>query len=276
MSFDLRALPTHSGITTGTTWDTNLLEVGGTATDVNQGVAGAGTQRVSIATDDEPNVDITSVDGSTITTGAGVVAAGTPRITLASDDPAVSVLGATNDAKVETDAVGSISAKLRGVVSRLVELVTTIGATDDAKVDTDVAGSLSAKLRGLVSLAAAWTRNSGAADADTLRVSVATDDVLRTRPKLVIDWTEAPEQVSVSDVSATSSQLSSGWYAMSCTCDVHVKQGGAAVTAAATDREIYGGITYLLHITGSSDDYVAGFTDGANGTLELIALKEVS
>ena len=57
--------------------------------------------------------------------GAGAVTAGTQRVTLASDDPAVSVLGATSDAAATQGSTGSISAKLRTVTSQLNTIAST-------------------------------------------------------------------------------------------------------------------------------------------------------
>jgi hypothetical protein len=156
------------------------------------------------------------------------------------------VLGATSDAKVDTDTTGSLSGKLRGVVSRLVEI--------SAQLPTSLGQTTSA---------------------NSLSVAIASDNYPSTLPRLVIDWREAPTEVSVSSSSATSSQLSAGWYAISCTCDVYVKQGDSGVSAATTDRLLPAWQTKIMYVGGGSDDYAAGITDSDTGTLQIQPLREV-
>jgi len=129
----------------------DLGKVGGTATAVNSGVLDNGTQRVTVATDDEINDDLdtiagdtTSLDGKVTTTdadtgagtddiveavcmmpgsggasmpdvGAGAVGSGTPRATLADDDPAVAGIEIMDDwDAVEDSAAASDGPQIMG------------------------------------------------------------------------------------------------------------------------------------------------------------------
>lgn len=190
-----------------------------------------------------------------------------PQVTIGAGDiqiGAVELKDATAATRAKIAATGSVAEgdAVLGVQAPV------LGTTADAAVTTDAAGTISAKLRGFVALLAALARGTGTSDANTLRV-VLSDDSEAGAPQIAIDWTEAPEEVSVSNATATSGQLAVGTYVVSCTCDVYIKRGGAAVTAAVTDRKLFAGDTELLNVTGTDDDYVAAITDAATGTLQI-------
>jgi hypothetical protein len=89
-------------------------------------------------------------------------------------------------------------------------------------------------------------------------------------PEFRPDRTAAPTTLSVSGTSAESAQLSSGLYEMHCTTDCAYEVGATGGSAVwGTDDLIYAGERLLLAVTGTSDDYVRGVTNGATGTLYL-------
>lgn len=86
---------------------------------------------------------------------------------------------------------------------------------------------------------------------------------------LIPDYTQAPTQVSLSGVTARSTQLTPGWYILSCTEAGFVKAGGSGVNAATTDFPLQADIEYPLFVSGSSDDYVAGILASGTATLSI-------
>ncbi len=98
-----------SGLGSGVTGsDVNLTGIGGNTPTTGAGTVAAGTQRITLASDDPAVAALQIIDDWDetnraavnliasqvgITGGAGAVAANTPRITLGSDDPAVALLG---------------------------------------------------------------------------------------------------------------------------------------------------------------------------------------
>jgi len=157
------------------------------------------------------NVNI-NLAGTDVTAGAGAVAAGTPRVTLASNDPAVALLGTIdtdtgniatslgnldnavdgNYLNVNANIAGTDIVGGAGAVAAGVQRVTL--ASDDPAVaklgtiDTDT-GNMATSLGNLdnsvdgnylnVNLNAAGTdvaTNAGVLNAQTLRVTIATDD----------------------------------------------------------------------------------------------------
>jgi hypothetical protein len=77
----------------------NVAQIAGTATTVNTGNAGAGTQRVVLASD-QPDVavNLTKIAGTTTDVNTGNASAGTQRVVLATNQPAIAVnVGAVED-----------------------------------------------------------------------------------------------------------------------------------------------------------------------------------
>ena len=131
------ALPTGTnsigniGTVTTVSTVTNLSQLGGTAIAMGTGVRTAGTQRVTIATDDIVPVsqsgtwninNLTQFNGNTIATNTGVRSAGTLRVTIATDD----VIGTVTSL---TQMNGQAIAMGTGVRSAGTQRVTI--ATDD-------------------------------------------------------------------------------------------------------------------------------------------------
>jgi len=80
-------------------------------------------------------------------------------------------------------------------------------------------------------------------------------------------YTVAPTIVSLSSVTARSAQLTAGQYAVISSIDVYFLQGGGSVDATTSSHWIPAGLEIPLYITGTSDDYIAGITDGGTGKL---------
>lgn len=110
---------------------TNLSQLGGQAIAMGTGLRTAGTQRVTVATD-----DVVPVSGS-VGIAAGVNNIGDVDVLTVPADP----FGANADAVVAAGAIGSISAKLRRATQGLEDLKTTIvlaaGANIIGKVGID-------------------------------------------------------------------------------------------------------------------------------------------
>jgi hypothetical protein len=66
------------------------------------------------------HTNIKMVGGTTVAVNSGTNSAGTQRVTVATDDALNTVLGATGDAAVTAGATGSISAKLRSISRDLI------------------------------------------------------------------------------------------------------------------------------------------------------------
>lgn len=180
------AVVLSSGTVTTVSTVTNLAQLGGTAISMNEGALDAGTQRVTLATDDDGVAhlatiagDTTSIDGKvtacntgavvlssgTVTTvstvtnlaqmgGAaldmneGVLGVGTQRVTLATDDDGVLSLGIIDD----WDAVHASAASTDGPqvmgAGYSTGLPTDVGADGDAaRICTDRYGRV---LRGIM------------------------------------------------------------------------------------------------------------------------------
>lgn len=74
--------------------ESNITQFNSQPVDTGNGTAGAGTQRVAIASDNTPfevNTNLVKVAGTATATGNGVVTAGTQRVVLASDGTAFTV-----------------------------------------------------------------------------------------------------------------------------------------------------------------------------------------
>jgi hypothetical protein len=77
------ALPTGTNVIGGIS---NLEKLGGADVSMNSGVVDAGTQRVSIASDESLNIDnVSKLGGSPVSMNTGVTEAGTQRVTIATD-----------------------------------------------------------------------------------------------------------------------------------------------------------------------------------------------
>lgn len=100
-------------------------------------------------------------------------------------------------------------------------------------------------------------------------VRIATDVAQRGRAETVRRrMTLAPVNVTISAATARSAQLAVGdWYLIASN-DCNVRQGGAAIEAAATDHFVPYGVEFLIRVTtADSDDRVAVI--GTSGTLQL-------
>jgi hypothetical protein len=143
---DSVALPANQSV--------NVSQMGGTATSMNTGVRDAGTQRVTIATNDvvpvsgtvttsppaNASTNVTQLVGTAVDVNSGTKSAGTLRVVLATDQPAL-----TNKLLVTPDSV-ALPANQSVNVNQL-------GGT-------------------------AISLNTGVRDAGTQRVTIATNDVV--------------------------------------------------------------------------------------------------
>ena len=84
----------------------------------------------------------------------------------------------------------------------------------------------------------------------------------------------APTKVSLSNSTATSTQLSKGVYEVISDSDCFVLQGASTVTAAtATSRFLPANTARLMAVVdGTTDAYVAGIVSSGTGTLYIQAL----
>ena len=180
------AVVISSGTVTTVSTVTNLSQMGGQALNMGEGTISTGTQRVTLATDDDGVAhlatiagDTTSIDGKitacntgavvissgTITTvstvtslsqlggqainlGEGTISTGTQRITLATDDDAVASLGIIDDwDAVHASAASSDGPQIMGAAYSA-GLPTDVGADGDAaRICTDRFGRI---VRGLM------------------------------------------------------------------------------------------------------------------------------
>lgn len=169
---DLVALDAPLPAGTNLVGGVNQAQVSGTAVSVNAGTKDAGTQRVTLATDqtaittagvfsvktdqtthgttDYVAADITKMNGVAVSMGSGVNGTGVQRVTLATDQAACSVAGLFS---VKTDQ-------------------TTHGTTDKTAAD-------------LYCAAAAVPGNNGTATANCPRVVIASDNTANSNPWLV-------------------------------------------------------------------------------------------
>lgn len=190
------AVVISSGTITTVSTVTNLAQMGGTAITMDEGVHDAGTQRVTLATDDDGVAhlatiagDTTSIDGkiTACNTGAVVISSGTvttvstvtnlaqmggaalamnegalgvgvQRVTLATDDDAVAHLATIAGDTTSLD--GKVTACNTGAVVISSGTVTTVSTVTNL-----------AQLGGT-----AISMNEGTLDAGVQRVSLATDD----------------------------------------------------------------------------------------------------
>jgi len=87
-------------------------------------------------------------------------------------------------------------------------------------------------------------------------------------PEVRRDYTVAPSTVSLSDTTArTASALSSGQYTVISNIDVYILQGDSSVDATTSSHWLPAGLEVPVYVTGTSDTYIAGITDGGSGTL---------
>jgi hypothetical protein len=176
------ALPTGTnsigniGTVTTVSAVTNLSQLGGTAIAMGTGVRSAGTQRVTIATDDVVPVsqsgtwninNLTQFNGNTIATNTGVRSAGTLRVTIATDDVVPASQSGTWNINNLVQLGGQAIAMGTGVRAAGVQRVTI--ATDD------VIGTVTSltQMNGQ-----AIAMGTGVRSAGTQRVTIATDDIV--------------------------------------------------------------------------------------------------
>lgn len=91
---------------------TNLSQLGGQAVAMGTGVRSAGTQRVTVATDDLVPVNNSQIGGNAISTGSGVMGTGTQRVALATDSPGIIPTGSQaspSSSYLSTIAAGDIA-----------------------------------------------------------------------------------------------------------------------------------------------------------------------
>lgn len=181
----------------------NITQQGGVAVSLNTGVRDAGTQRVTIATNDlvpvsgtvtttppaNASTNVAQLAGTATSVNSGTKDAGTLRVVLATDQPAL-----TNKLLVTPDSVAlpanqSVNvAQMGGVATSMNTGVRDAGtqrvtiATNDS-VPVTLAANQSVNVAQLSGTATAV--NSGAKDAGTLRVVLATDQPALTNKLLV-------------------------------------------------------------------------------------------
>lgn len=115
--------PVSGSLTTVSTV-TSLTQMNGVAIALNTGVRSAGTQRVTIATDDLVPVNNTQINGVAISTGSGALGTGTQRVALATDSPGV----------IATAAPGTLSAAGPSVTAVNPSNYETVAASQTAQV----------------------------------------------------------------------------------------------------------------------------------------------
>lgn len=89
-----------------------------------------------------------------------------------------------------------------------------------------------------------------------------------TNPRVLANSTK----VSVGGVTATTAQLPPGAYLLTSDVNCFVRQGAAAVAATTSGNPLWAFAYLPIFVSGESDDYVAGITTGAAGTLYAIGL----
>lgn len=216
---------------------TNLAQMGGAALDMNEGVLGVGTQRVSLATDDDAVAylatiagDTTSIDGNitacntgavvissgTVTTvstvtslsqlggqainlGEGTISTGTQRITLATDDDAVASLGIIDDwDAVHASAASSDGPQVMGA-GYSTGLPTDVGADGDAaRICTDRHGRI---VRGLMPqwFNAIYNSADASGEGETVKAATASRKIYILSLTISVDaemWVELQDEDS--------------------------------------------------------------------------------
>ena len=150
----------------------NMAQVSGTAVSVNAGVLDAGTQRVTIATDDEVNNLLGTIDADTSTL-AGAVAAGQVQVDIVADG--ADLLTNTNFAAAFGTAgvADSQVMSIQGIAS-MTPVTVDLGANNDVTLAVlpDTAGGDLADIETNTDFGAVV---GGGAEATALRVTLAND-----------------------------------------------------------------------------------------------------
>jgi len=229
-----------------------VLKVGtGTSANALRVVTASDSPGGSAATPSHVNVQ--QVGGNTVTTGAGAVAAGTQRMTLASNDPAVASLGVLDDwdesdrAKVNPIAGQAGIAAGSGAIDSLTPRV-TLASNDPAVTSLGVVDDWDESDRAKVNIItgqAGVAAGAGAVDALTQRATLASDDPavasLAKNP-----WSKADDdETSVCTALTTGSQQytipqTGDWYIIKVIGNTAYILGGSNPTATtAANGHVY-------------------------------------
>ncbi len=272
------ALPTGANVigavTQSGTWNigtvNSLTQLNGAAISMNTGVRDAGTQRVTIATNDvvpvsqsgawslsaNQSVNVAQLAGTTTDTNSGNKSAGTLRVVLATDQPQL-----TNKLLVTPDANSAVNvAQMNGAAVTMNSGVVGAGvqrvvlATDVAlPAGTNVIGALSAnqtvdiKQLGSINI----NLGAGATGTGTQRVTIATD-------------TDVDTYQTVTQASGTITALDA---VVGAPAGAGALVSGASTAGSLVAVEAVGGEdTFQVHIGGGSFSATIYFEGSHNST----------
>jgi hypothetical protein len=269
---------------------TNLAQMGGVAISLNTGVRDAGTQRVSVATNDVVHVDdnggsltvdgtvtttppadattnVTKIAGTAADVNSGVKSAGTLRVVLATDQPAL-----TNKLLVTPDSV-ALPANQSVNMAQIAATATAVNsgnkdagtlrvvlATDQPALTNKLLvtpDSVALPANQSVNVAqmggVATAMNTGTRSTGTLRVTVATDDLVPVSLPTLTKGTQGSTGTSCQDLKDAGRNLSTLFHAapiITTTAEVMQSltgyKSGAAVGATTTPAVVTSGKTYRI------------------------------